>query len=170
MVVWMPIALADMLCENLPKDIRDILKTEPQWEILKIKDLVEDDQALWQQHHTGLCPGVMVVNLTGSGARSYALALLKDNGKRGVSEKVIIATWKNGRLVKYILVPAINIKYTETASPFVIWKVPAGTYRDLPTGSEIKIQHEGIVYEKIEATAILYFFQENQYKSILLSE
>ena len=170
MAVWMPIALADMLCESLPKDIRDILKTEPQWEILNIKDLVEDDQALWQQNHTGLCPGVVVVNLTGSGAKNYVLALIKDSGKRGVSEKVIVATWKNGRFVKHILVPAINIKYTETASPFVIRKVPPGTYRDLETGSEIKIRHEGIIYEKIEATATLYFFQENQYKSILLSE
>lgn len=170
MAVWMSTASASMSCESLSKDISGILKTEPQWTLLDIENLVEDDQELWQQHHMGSCPGAVAVDLAGSGERSYALALLRNDGRRGVSEKVIIATWKNGRLVKRILVPATNIKYTEVASPFVIWKVSAGTYRDLVTGSEIKIRHEGIVCEKIEATATLYYFQDKRYKSILLSE
>lgn len=170
MFMWGSSALADSTCNKLSQDLAMVLQTEPQWRIVDVNDLVDDDQILWEKYHSGLCPGMVSVNLTGNGPRSYALALIKNDKEHRISEKLIIATLINDQIVKHTLVPSTNIMYTDVASPFVVWKISSGSYHDLKTGLQIKVPHEGFVFEKMEATATLYFYLNNRYRSILLSE
>jgi hypothetical protein len=41
-------------------------------------------------------------------------------------------------------------------TPFVVWRAAAGSYRDVRSGRSVKLPHDAIVREKIEATSTLY--------------
>lgn len=169
-VFFMSAAHAESACNYLSEDLDKILQTEPQWRILDIQDLNEDDQQLWRQHHKDQCPGMVAVNLTGNGSIYYALALIQHEAENRLNEKLIVATTHKNKVSKHTLSPSSNIAFTNAASPFVVRKVLPGRFHDLKTDREISIRHEAIIYEKIEATATLFFYKKNRLRSALLFE
>lgn len=162
-------ALANSPCDNVPNDVQVSLRLESGWSILETTDLIEEDRALWEQFHPGQCPGIAVLNFDGRGENGYALALVQFGNGRD-REKLVLFTRKDGQLSKRVLVPPSNILYTNVAAPFVVWRAPPGIYHDLKTDRQIKLLHDGVVYERMEATATLFYFMHGQFKSILTSE
>jgi len=101
----------------MPDDVQVYLLSQPGWSVVDTKDLVEDDQNLWEQHHRGLCPGIGIVDLDGRGETAYALALLNHaNGQ--VTEKVVVIRNQGGSVAE-LLVPPMNIMFTNVASPLL---------------------------------------------------
>ena len=161
-------ASANAACENVPQEVQEYLRSEPGWAFVDVKDLVDDDKNLWEQAHSGQCPGVAIVDLDGKG-QSYALALLRVSGRQ-VVEKLVVVRRQSGQLKGRILVPPANVKHTDVAAPFVVWRAGPDTYRDLKTGRQVKLAHDGIVYEKMEATATVHYLSKGRFSSILTSE
>ena len=162
-------ASANAACESVPQDVQEYLRSEPGWAFVDVKDLVDDDKSLWEQSHHGLCPGVAIVDLDGKGQQSYALALLKGGSGRAI-EKLVVIRRQSGRFMRWVLAPPANVMYTNVMAPFVVWRTSPGTYRDLKSGHQVKLTHHGIVYEKMEATATVYYLSKGRFKSILTSE
>ncbi len=73
-----------------PEPVKQFLAINPQWKVLDLHNLEDDDQQLWQQYHAGRCPGMAYGNFTGTGDTSYAIALIKPD-KIGYTEKLISA-------------------------------------------------------------------------------
>src|SRR5215475_8441793 len=79
-------AMAD--CKAVPDVVRLYMRSEPHWSILDTNDLIAEDQMAWERSHTGFCPRIASVDLSGRGLTPYAVALLNhSNGQ--VIEKVI---------------------------------------------------------------------------------
>lgn len=162
-------ASANAACDSVPQEVREYLRSAPGWAFVDVKDLVSDDKSLWDQSHDGQCPGIAIVDLDGKGQQSYALALLKTGSGQAV-EKLLVIRRQSTRLVRRILVPPTSVMYTNVAAPFVVWKAGPGIYRDQKSGHHAKLAHDGIVYEKLEATATVYYLSRGRFTSILTSE
>lgn len=52
-------------------------------------------------------------------------------------------------------------------SPFVIWKVAPGIYKELDHDKTIHISHDSFVYEKMEAYATQYYYENGRWNSIV---
>lgn len=52
-------------------------------------------------------------------------------------------------------------------NPFVIWKVAPGIYKELDHDKTIHISHDSFVYEKMEAYATQYYYENGRWNSIV---
>jgi hypothetical protein len=161
-------ASAIAACENVPIEVQEYLRSEPDWSFVDVKDLVADDRSLWKRAHDGHCPGIAIVDLDGMG-QSYALALLRASGRQTI-EKLVVVRRQSGRLTGQVLDPPMRVKHEDAAAPFVVWRAGPDTYRDLMSGRQVTLAHEGIVYEKMEAMATMYYFSNGGFGSISTSE
>jgi hypothetical protein len=58
----------------------------------------------------------------------------------------------------------------DLSNPRVVWRGSAGTDRDLRTGRLVRITHDPIVYEAMESTSTVYWWEPYGFRSALVSE
>src|ERR1700680_1602073 len=122
-------AQAKAECAAIPAEVEQYLRSQPGWAVVDMKDLVKDDQALWERNHSGLCPGIAAVDLDGTGTNAYAVALLNSaNGQE--TERAVVLRRQAGRVTQEPLVSPTNVRFANVASPLVVWRAGPGTYRD----------------------------------------
>jgi hypothetical protein len=155
-------ALADEC--NVPKAIKTYLNAHADWALVRRKDLVEDDQNLWDKYHRGHCPGFAVVDLDGRGKKSFALALLR-RAKENLVEKLILLEGSENGLMEQTLVEEQPVD-----NPFVVWKGKAAKTYDYATDRYVLIKNDPIVYEKMESTSKVYYRINGKFRSLLASD
>jgi hypothetical protein len=151
-------------CSTLPSDVRQYLLTQPGWHVVDTKDLVSDDQILWQKNRPALCPGMTIVDLDGTGNKAYALAMLHSEGS-DLLEKLVVVSRRGGAQKIDVLVTAEIVP-----SPWVVWRNSPGTAREFDSGQTTVIPTDSIIYEKMESTATLYFLSGDKFRSILITD
>jgi hypothetical protein len=151
-------------CKERNDIIDSYLDAHPGWSIVETSDLPDDDKALWKNYHEGLCPGIAIVDVDGGGRKSYALAL-KRKVKDVVFEKLVVLKGSAGAFSEHVLVNP-----TRVISPFVVYRVGPGKYLDHNTGKTIRIAHDSIVYEKMEAISMQFYFSNGKPYSLLAAE
>src|SRR5579863_2767229 len=144
-------------CAALPRSAQAYLKLHPGWAPVTEKDLVSDDVTLWQSHHVDQCPGITALKLDSSDRATYALALLHRETDRTNAKLVVV---EPGTSQVTDLVAA-----TPVTSPYVVWRAPPGMFRDQISGKSIRIPHDAIIYEKMEASAMAYYLAKGKFRS-----
>ena len=147
-------------CDNLPADAQAYLKAHLGWSIVQLKDLDADDQAAWNKHYPGKCPGMADVDLDGRGAKP-ALALFRQQNEKAFEQVVIFSSDGSVRT----LVPAEIV-----SRPYVIWRNEPGAYEDFNSGKKTRMAHDSLGYEAIGATVELYYFSKGKFHSLLNSD
>lgn len=151
-------------CKEFPSTVVGYLQAHPSWSVVQVSDLVEDDKLLWRNNHDKLCPGLAVAELTGTGRKAYALALIQNkNGEN--FEMLVLLTGSANKLEQHTLV-----KPNRVTSPFVVWRVGPGKFTDNNTGTTIFIAHDSIVYEAMESTSTQFYLKRGKIHSLLASE
>jgi hypothetical protein len=137
------------------------LQANPQWKALEVADLVMDDQALWTRVQGDRCPGVTEVSME-SGKQFTALALIrKDNHQ--LLEKVVLIPCDSTPVIE--LSPEAPV-----ALPNVIGRVPPGRYVDRATGESTELKSDGVLYEQLEASAVILYLDDGKTRVIVDSE
>lgn len=147
-------------CSEKPSAVDTYLRAHPGWLIVAVSDLPDDDKALWNSYHSGLCPGMAAVASDGADRDSYALALLRRSNGKLVEQLVLL----NGSVEQLLVKPG------EVVSPFVVYRIGPGNYVDHATGKKVSIAHDSIVYEKMESTSTQFYFVNGKLHSLLASE
>jgi hypothetical protein len=147
-------------CDAGNHDVGAYLHAHSELSVVTLSDLPEDDQALWKKAHGDSCPGMVAVDLDGTGRRSFALALLQRVNGKNVEQLVMLTGAASNVLVEP----------TDVISPFVVWRANPGRFPNLLTGADVHIPHESIVYEKIEATSTLFYRSHGKIRSLLASD
>lgn len=134
--------------------VLNYLRSNPDWSIVDVADLLPDDRELWTQYHPDLCPGIAVAKLDSSSRNWYAVALLKKNGGKLYEKVVLIVNDKHGTI--------INVLSTsqQVTSPLVLWRTGPGTFFDYRSGKQVTIRHDSLVYEKLESVANQYYLRD----------
>lgn len=151
-------AVAD--CSALPSPVQTYLKLNPQWSLVEMRNLEEDDQKLWQKLRSDQCPGMAVVDLDGSGKLSYALALLRHEHGIAFEKLVIVMAGKSHKL---------EAAY-KIGNPAVVWRGLPGVYVEFYSRHKTRISHDTVIYEHLEATASAYYLSHGKFRSILTSD
>jgi hypothetical protein len=144
-----------------PPPVAAYLAKHPGWAILEISDLVADDQALWHQYHEGKCPGLAEAALDGSGKLSYALALVdRKNG----NEQIVALKAEGNAFQPFTL----QAPFHDIGS--VVYRAPPGRSSDLETGREVRINHDSIVWEKMESASQQFYFSNKKFHKLQTSD
>lgn len=146
---------------SLPLAARRIVSEFHGWRIVKLADLPLDDQKLWAASHDGSCPGVASGNFTSDITRSFAVALIRRRPGRFL-EQVIMLAAEGGSFRRTAVTKPISV-----VSPFVIWKLPPGKYKEVDQGETVQIIRNSFVYEKIEAYATQFYYVDGRLRSIV---
>ncbi|HWA92596.1 MAG TPA: hypothetical protein VG889_21370 [Rhizomicrobium sp.] len=140
-----------------PPPVASYLAGHPGWTILDMPDLLTDDRLSWRQSHNGQCPGLTRVVLDGSGRVSFGLALVdRDNGLEQVV--ALMAQAKGFRA--YVLEPPVN------AVGAVVYRAPPGSAADEEAHVKVKIAHDSIVWEQMEAASRQFYFAGGEFHAI----
>jgi len=145
--------------------VRQFLTSHPGWQVVNTSDLTEDDQELWQNHHQGLCPGIAEVQFSPGQPATLAVTVVRD-AEPGVSQWLVVLRPNDGQppTVESLYGPDI------VASPSVIWRAPSGDYVDRETGRSIHVEGDVLVFEKLEAGSLVYYRDQDAFRSLIGSE
>jgi hypothetical protein len=153
--------------ELLPKEVKEIIVNKyKNWRILQKKDLVSDDQMLWDKYHRGECPGVTTGNFDSSSKTGYAILIISQAKTIKRTKLLLLIMGDSGKYTSQVL-------YVENdVSNFpVIHKEPPGKYSDFydPKKTE-EAKADVIVYEYIEASAVAFYYKNGQFRHLLISD
>ena len=148
-------------CENKPAAVQEYLRTHRTVFVVTLDDLVPDDKVLWQKHSGDLCPGIAEADLSGTGHKAYALALLSGSGEGRRERLVILQPGKAGQEIG---------KPYKYAYPAVVSRAPPDTITDFYTRKRTRVQHDMFIFEQMEASATAYFLSGGQLRHVLISD
>jgi len=144
-----------------PNPVAAYLNAHPHWAVLQINDLVADDRMLWHEYHEGFCPGIARVALDNTGMPSYAL-VLRDVRKK--LEELVVLKAEAGKFREVVLEPPYAAEGT------VVWRAPPGTTQDVYKGRKVRITHDSIIWERMEAAAQQIYFSGGKFHRIQTSD
>jgi hypothetical protein len=151
-------------CDDLPAEVGVYLKADAGWSVTRPEDLADGDPQLWSQSHPGACPGFAPVDLDGRPQPSYALALLK-RGPDGVLKKLVVLKREDERLRVVQLVEPYRGSF-----PPVVWRAPPGEAVSWDGAKKVTPAHDALVYEHLEAEAVLFYWSGDRFRSLLTSD
>jgi hypothetical protein len=153
-------ALAD--CKARPKPVRDYMKTRPSWVVVTESHLGDADRALWKREHKAACPGIAVVDLDGSGQKSYALAVLS-RVKDVRYERLILLQASGKKLLPKTLVAAFP-----QGDPIVVWRSRARAVRAYGSRQRIPLPAESIRFEKLGMSSKVFYLENGKIETVLV--
>jgi hypothetical protein len=157
-------ALAQESTCAAPKPIRMLLaRRYADWKIVDASDLERSDQESWFKRYGTRCPGLVTGHFTRSAGDSEYVALLTKKTRRGVFETAVLFT-SSGARQRYSTKTLSKPGLTTTAS--VLWRLPSGRYTAVDEDATIRAPFDVIIYEKIEAGALLFYWRDGRFHSI----
>jgi hypothetical protein len=134
------------------------------WKIVETSDLAADDRDLWRASRGSECPGIATGKFRTPTGVAYAILLAREEAGRRRERLVVVESRPDGRYRSEVL------REDRADTAWVIWKGPPATYRSADRSTEVTIALDGIVLEKLEAGAILYYWARGRYRSLIISE
>lgn len=134
------------------------------WRIVTIADLGPDEQRLWKGKFGSRCPGVARGHFGPNSAASYAVTLVRNEGRDMYQTLVLLAKVRKG----YHMVTLSRAQHSAVTS--VVLRLPPGQYSDTEGSKSIRAKFDVISYEVIEAGAIVYYWDGRSYKNLQTSE
>ncbi len=140
-------------------------KSFPHWRAEKISDLAPEYQELWTKNFPAACPGLVAGHFEKADSIAYALLLVPaDLTKKGYRLVVLLETTKDNW--RPIVLEKDN-QYTPTSA--VIRLAPPGDYEEADRNKKVNTRTDGIVSERFEAGALVYYWSGTRFRSIATS-
>jgi len=131
------------------------------WRLLTRADLETYDKTLWISSHGAACPGFAVARM-GGGAPAYAIALFRQRGGR-LEETVRLRL--PGAMNNRVLLPVTPVPY-----PLVVWRLGPGPTQAWDGGPTIRVAHDSIIIEQMEASSTQVFLSRGRLRIIRTSD
>jgi len=140
-------------------------KSFPQWRVEKISDLHPEYQEVWAKAFPSACPGFVAGHLQKTDSIAYAFLLVPtDQTRNGYRLVVLSETMKDSW---HSIVLEKDDQYTPTSA--VISLAPPGDYKEADGSKKVHTQTDGIVSERFEVGALVYYWSGTRFRSIATS-
>ena len=149
-------------CDEVPPDVAKYLTAHRDWAITKARDLNTDDQAAWAEARPGKCPGFAAAKLDRSGKSTYGLVLIRGSGGSSRQRVVFLSTGLSTRAV-VVMASAYH------GVPMVIFKADPGRAVAWDQSYGVRLRHESLVVEQMEAWAQQYYLNGRRLRYITTS-
>lgn len=145
---------------------KEIARNYKGWRIIKKEDLVFDDQTLWDKSHQEECPGISAGRYDKAAGIEYAILVFREISEKKHTKLLLLKSDTSGIYHSTVLYFENDV----TNLP-VIYRRPAGKYSDFYNDKKsIVTKSDVIVYEHIEASAIVFYNKNGKYRQILISD
>jgi hypothetical protein len=153
-------------CENeLPPQVKKTVAAKlKKWKVVTVADLAADDREIWENGYEEKCPGITAGQFAPQPSRSWAVTLIRSS-RGALYQTLVLVAEKNQRYQVTTLSPSRKV-----ARPSIVRRLPGGSYSSARGESEIDAAFDVIGYETIEAGTIIYFWSNNKYRSLVISE
>ena len=149
-------------CNQPPARIQAYLRRHQGWRLLSVQDLSGEDQALWRRARAGLCPGFAQADLDGSGKVFFAAALIRTSAH--IRTEILLLFPPGARTA-----PERLSGPDKGGPPYVTWRAGPGQSYDYATSRTVKIPHDSIMLEQLEANSTQFYLHNGKVRSILTS-
>jgi hypothetical protein len=156
---------ANSCMSELPPEAHTLLATYfKDWKVVTVDDLRPDDQTLWHKKHGNRCPGVTSGRFGPGSEPSYAVTLIRRHEKQ-LYQTLLLLHKTDERYRIVTLSQAQPVNFTS-----VINRLPAGEYSSWDYSTKVQTKFDLILYEAIEAGAVTYYWDSNQFKKLQISD
>ncbi len=159
--------------ESAPCDLPDtaalVLKQKyPGWRLLNSNDLAPEDRDVWNRTHPHACPGIAIGQYEGKSKVQYAVLMIPvKKSSRLKTKLVMLRLTPEGKIVPHVLYEdkARLISYP------VIYKGGPGQYTDFyDPDNKIAVATDAVIYDRIGASASAFYFANDKYHEVLISD
>lgn len=142
------------------------LKYYQQWQPIALSDLPKPHQRMWRRSMNRFdCPGIAIGHFERKDELAYAFSLKPRDSRQTGWRLVVISKNRQGVYRDRVLGQT-----DEHVPPYVIYVVPPEEYTDAFETESVKLRLDGIEVEQMEAGAVLFYWKDGQYKSLILAE
>jgi len=151
--------------EDAPAGVRQLLQEKYSgWRVVAIRDLVADDQDIWNEHYKNRCPGYAAAHLSNAGRLSYAFNLIR-RAHKALYQTLVVVDPNGDNYEVHVLQKPVDVR-----SISVISVHPPGLVTSSVDGRSIRSKFSVISFEVLEAAAIVYYWSEDRYRAIQVSD
>ncbi len=159
-------AAQDTCAAALPSNVQAALnRTYKGWNVLRLEDLGNDDQTIWQRAYGERCPGAVSGRFTPDSEPAIAVLLVRSvSGQREV--RLVIVRKPDGRsmMIRTVLTNKV------TNYP-VIHRQSPGEYRHFYDKKVVvKTSFDVIIFEHLESRAVVLYFTDEGFRQLLISD
>lgn len=131
------------------------------WNVLEYDQLYPHQQEIWGAR----CPGVAVGQFKGPGEIGYAVVIVNQTKDAKQAKLLLVEKQKTGYTIQLLR------EQSEVPSYPVVHKEPPGVYREFyDRESTVRVANDAFVYEHLEATAMLFYYKDEKYQELLISD
>jgi len=142
------------------------LKYYQQWRPIAIHDLPPPHQRMWRRSLNRFdCPGIAMGHFEWKSELSYAFSMKPRDPRQTGWRLVVISKTRQGTYRDRVLGQT-----DERVPPYVIYAVPPEEYTDAFETESVKLRLDGLQVEQMESGAMLFYWKEGQYRSLILAE
>jgi len=142
------------------------LKYYQEWRPIAVSDLPRTHQRMWRRSLNRFdCPGIAIGHFERKSNLAYAFSLKPRDPRKSGWRLIVISKTTQGTYHDRALGQT-----DERVPPYVIFSVPPGEYTDAFETESVRIRLDGIQVEQMEAGAMLFYWRDGQYRTLILAE
>lgn len=152
----------------LVEPVKSILtrKYYQQWRPIALGDLPKPHQRMWRRSLNRFdCPGIAMGHFERRNELAYAFSLKPRDPRQTGWRLVVISRTGKGTYRDRVLGQT-----DERVPPYVIYSVPPEEYTDAFETESVRLRLDGLQVEQMESGAVLFYWKEGQYKSLIIAE
>lgn len=163
-------AQTSTVCDEttLPAQVNELLKAKfARWRPERVSDLDADDQKFRTEEHLKECPGIAVGHFESADSLLYAVLLVPRSEQQGGYQIVVSSKGLNVDAYTWRV-----LEHAEGKTHFapVISKASPGTYPGFDDTKSVRIKLDGIDVERVEKSALIYYWSGGCYRNIWTSD
>ena len=126
------------------------------WKVLHIADLTPENQNLWTYARGRVCPGIAQGHFFDAATGAYAISLVSGHSQVLITARVLAGHWQ----LSTLLPPHRARTYA------VLWAAHPGAFEDAVTGRKIQTDLNGIGFEVLEGTVIVFLHRNGSFMKV----
>lgn len=155
--------------DKIPPAVERLVKQEfAYWRIKTVQDLEGSDREVWLKAHPKDCPGLAMGYLDQTRSRAFALLLIPEQKPEEGFKLVLVSESQAGHNKFEYRILEEHVDWHNGA--LVVAKVPPGLYSSFDREENVVLKSDGILLERLEAWAVLYYLRNGQYQKLNIME
>jgi hypothetical protein len=153
-------------CQNqLPPQAQKAVAAKlKHWKVVTTADLPADDREIWEDDYTEQCPGITAGQFAPKQSQAFAVTLIRSM-HGALYQTLVLVAEKDQRYQVTTL-----SRSQKVARPSIVRRLPGGSYSSAHGQTQIDAAFDVIGYEAIQAGTIIYYWSNNKYKDLIISE
>ncbi len=158
------VSASERCLPQLPGELkRELTSRFPDYRVLQLADLNQDDQGIWEKAYPNACPGIVTGKFSGA-TEEMAVLLIPSNANTNQIKVVVGGKNRGSNRLKEVF------SEERAGNLPVLRRSGAGIYEDRISGVRIRAKHDVILLEHLEATVTAIILDNGSIRTLRLAD